>query len=494
MGAEHEKNDLSLSSSQKERQAESEEERIALDKACVRKLDLTVLPLAAIIYFLSFLDKSNLGNASVAGLRTDLKLSSHQYLTVVTCTYVLYIICELPSNLLLRKVGPQYMIPAMVTLWGFICTMHGLVKGYRGLVALRLMLGFAEGGILPGLVLYLSTFYRRRELQLRISFFFSATSLSGAFSGLLAAAIINMKGVGGQAGWRWIFYLEGICTVLFGFLTFFLLPGTPSTCRYLTPLEREHVVRRLALDAPVEERDLQARFSWTEVINAFKSPHVLFVGAALFGNGCTLYSFSYFTPQIVATFKQSAVHTQLLTVPPFVCAFLVTLLTAYWSDKHGRRGASVIGTSLLAMVGYCVFLTRTSRSAKYASLFLSIIGVYGTAPALSTWMPNNSAGHYRQATAVAFGFIMTNSAGIMSTWLFPTNEAPSYRRGTIVNLSMALMTALFGAINLLYLSYANKQKEERRQRMTGMGEEDTVVARKEGEIEGDRHVDFTYTY
>ncbi|BGP40880.1 hypothetical protein JCM10449v2_004845 [Rhodotorula kratochvilovae] len=141
-------------------------------------------------------------------MAADLHLTSHQYLVAITATYVLYIAAEMPSNLLLKKIGAHIAIPAMVFSWGLVCCFTGFVKSYGGLVAARLILGLCEGGLFPGLVLYLSMFYRRHELQTRISLFFSAASLSGAFSGLLAAAITKMDGLANQPGWRYIFWLD----------------------------------------------------------------------------------------------------------------------------------------------------------------------------------------------------------------------------------------------------------------------------------------------
>ncbi|BGP00241.1 hypothetical protein JCM10021v2_003922 [Rhodotorula toruloides] len=450
-----------------------------LDKAAVRRLDWTVLPLCAIVYLLNFLE--------VAGLAKDLHLTPHQYLVALTCTYVLYIVFELPSNLLLKKVGAHFMLPGMVTLWGICCCMTGFVQNYGGLVAARLILGMLEGGVFPGLVLYLSSFYRRHELQTRISLFFSAASLSGAFSGLLAAAIINLDGKGGQEGWRWIFFLEGGFTALFGILLFFLLPGSPSTSRFLTAEHKAHIERRLQLDSPAGTTDFEETFSWREVNKAATSPHVVFLLVALFGNGMTLYAFSYFTPTIVATFKYTTVQTQLLTVPPFVCAFLMTMFNAWWSDRYGRRGLCVILMSLLSLVGYIMFLKSLSTAVRYVSLFLAITGVYSTAPALVTWLPNNSAGHYRKATAVALGFIMTNSGGIASTWLFPTNEGPRYYKATSVLISMTLVVALFASLNLLYLRRENAKKALLRE--ANGGEVDAESWREKG----DRHEHFVYS-
>ncbi|BGO92174.1 hypothetical protein NBRC10512v2_004440 [Rhodotorula toruloides] len=348
--------------------------------------------------------RSNIGNAKVAGLAKDLHLTPHQYLVALTCTYVLYIVFELPSNLLLKKVGAHFMLPGMVTLWGICCCMTGFVQNYGGLVAARLILGMLEGGVFPGLVLYLSSFYRRHELQTRISLFFSAASLSGAFSGLLAAAIINLDGKGGQEGWRWIFFLEGGFTALFGILLFFLLPGSPSTSRFLTADQKAHIERRLKLDSPAGTTDFEEAFSWREV----------------------------------------------------------------------RKAATM-------------FLKSLSTAVRYVSLFLAITSVYSTAPALVTWLPNNSAGHYRKATAVALGFIMTNSGGIASTWLFPTNEGPRYYKATSVLISMTLVVALFAFLNLLYLRRENAKKAELRE--ANGGEVDAESWREKG----DRHEHFVYS-
>ncbi|GAA5876599.1 hypothetical protein JCM16303_003595 [Sporobolomyces ruberrimus] len=466
-------------------------------KAAVRKLDWIVLPLTAVIYLLNFLDRSNMQVllfaaliAKVAGLTKDLHLSSRQYLICITVTYVPYIVSELPSNLLLKKIGPQILIPSLVVVWGIVSCLTGLVSSFGGLVAARFCLGLCEGGVFPGLVLYLSMFYRRRELQSRISIFFASASISGAFSGLLAAAIINLDGKGGQEGWRWIFYLEGLFTVLFGVALFFLLPGSPSTCRFLTSRERELVTRRLAVDTPGGQEVIDDEtFGWIEVKKSLTSPHVLLLGVAMWGLGAALYALAYFIPTIVSTFGYSTVQTQLLTVPPFVAAFLFTLLTAWYSDKYGSRGICAMICSVIGTIGYTMFYKSMLTSVRYVALFLAVVGIYSAAPALITWMPNNSAGHYRKSTSIAFGFIMTNCGGIASTWLFPQEEAPAYATASKTLIAMTVLMGLFAGLNLIYLRYANAQKATRRRERNGdVDLKDTWME------EGDRHCEFEYAY
>ncbi|KAL0061216.1 hypothetical protein AAF712_011975 [Marasmius tenuissimus] len=258
-----------------------------LERTVWRKLDLFVLPTVAMFYFLSFLDRTNIANARVAGLQTDLKMSNKEYSIALTVTYIPYILAELPSNLVLKAVGPNLLLPTMLTLWGVVTTLQGVVKTYSGLLAARFFLGLLEGGVFPGLVLYLSYFYPRYKMNLRVSAFFAAASLSGAFSGILAYGIIKMHGIGGRPGWSWIFILEGLFTVVFGAMSFFILPRSVDRARFLTHEEKRYVNAKLQEDSAHAE---EKAFSWEEVVEAFKLPQLWMAGFVLFLSGVVLYS------------------------------------------------------------------------------------------------------------------------------------------------------------------------------------------------------------
>ncbi|OJD24545.1 hypothetical protein ACJ73_04096 [Blastomyces percursus] len=465
------------------------EELTKLDRKLLLKLDFLLVPMMGMLYLLAFLDRANIGNARVAGLQKDLGITDLQYQTAITVTYVPYIAAELPSNLLIKKIGPRILLPALCLSWGIVTTLQSQVNNYPGLIAARFFLGLLEGGLFPGIVLYLSSFYRRHELQVRVGLFFSAAALSGAFSGLLAAAIQNMEGLRNLRGWQWIFLLEGLFTVLFGILSFFILPNNPSEVSLFNSEEAERCTRRLALDTNLPDNET---VTLNRVLSAFKDPHILNMCAILFCSGANLFGLSYFTPSIVQALGYSPTRTQLLTVPPFACAFVATMIAAYFADRYKQRGAAAVSTSIIALVGAGMALKVRSIASRYASLFLLVTGVYSTAPSLISWLTNNTAGHVRRATAIAMVFVSTNSGGIVSTWIYPQKDAPYYLFAAKFNLALLVITIVLCGVQVGWLRRLNRRKLEKPDEVLG----DVLGAELQTQLDklGDKHPEFMYTY
>ncbi|KAI6132174.1 major facilitator superfamily domain-containing protein [Pisolithus croceorrhizus] len=429
----------------------SEQHFATLEAVVWKKFDSWVLPMCTVIYLLSFFssipnnqDINNIGNARVAGMQTALKISNYQYTVALTLTLVPYIAMELPSNLILKRVGPDRLLPAMVTLWGIIAAMQGIITA-----------------------------------------FFASASLTGAFSGLLAAAITKMDGIGGKPGWAWIFILEGLFTFAFGILSFSVLPRSPETARFLSSEERCYVVSKLKSSKAMSDDDRKDVFSWMEVWRAFCSPQVLLLSIVAFLNGTQLVGLAFFEPTIVAGLGYAGRQAQLMSVPPFVLAFLASMISAFISDRYGCRGLTVIFFSFWCIIGFSMFYATTSQHAQYASLFFSVAGAYAVAPAVITWIVNNSAPHIRQASGIAFGFITSCSGGILATWLLGSlSPGPNYTAATITFIIMSIGMVVFSSLNLLYLLRENRAKAETR-----------LSAAKHDEPEhlGDRSAWFVYT-
>ena len=171
--------------------------------------------------------------------------------TVLTLqgTAFLDILFEVPCNIILKKVQPSKWLSGGMFCWGIVTVCQGVTKSFAGLVTCRVLLGVFEAGFLPGSIYLISMYYKRYELQLRVSLFFSASILAGAFSGLLAYGIAHMGGVANYGAWRWIFILEGLFTCLVAVVGYWTIPDWPETAKFLVPHERELLIRRLALDA-----------------------------------------------------------------------------------------------------------------------------------------------------------------------------------------------------------------------------------------------------
>lgn len=181
----------------------------AAEKKLVRKLDWYIIPTVMTTYLLCFLDRVNIGNARLYNLEADLGLTGSQYQTAVSVLFITYVLIEVPSNLLLKRFTPSRWIAIIMVVWGIISTLTGIVQNFAGLVVCRLLLGLVEGGLFPGLTVYLTLFYTKKEIALRIGYLFVSSALAGACGGLLAYGIGFMSGIAGMSGWRWIFIVEG---------------------------------------------------------------------------------------------------------------------------------------------------------------------------------------------------------------------------------------------------------------------------------------------
>lgn len=193
------------------------------ERKLITKIDLRVIPVLSVLYLLAFLDRTNIANASVFGLVKDLNLAGNEYNTALTIFFVPYILFEIPSNILLKRLKPHVWLSGCMFMFGVVTVCQGLVQGYSGLLTTRFFLGFFETGMFPGSFYLIGMWYKRHEAQKRYTFFFASTTLAGAFGGLLASAIGKMNGICGYLGWRWIFVSS--LKRNFPFALRYMLPG-----------------------------------------------------------------------------------------------------------------------------------------------------------------------------------------------------------------------------------------------------------------------------
>ncbi|KAM0227345.1 hypothetical protein ACHAP5_012198 [Fusarium lateritium] len=330
-------------------------------KTVIKKVDRRLVPMLAILYLISHLDRANIGNAKIEGLATDLNLVGNQYNIVLSLFFIPYILLEIPSNILLKKFKrPSVYLGILVTIWGIIMTLHGVVDGFGGLLAVRMLLGVFEAGFYPGAV-YLCTFwYMPKDLATRIAYFYCTSALSGAFSGLLAAGIAQMDGVGGYEGWRWIFILEGIATVVMGVLCFFLLIDSPSLSgRWLAPEE----IRFLELQSFIKqggrfaEETSGRKLAWHDMKMVLCNWRLYMQAYILLCISACSYGTKFTLPSIVKAMGYTNTHAQLMTVPVYICGGISSICFAKLSDHfHWRMPFVAIPLTLIA-VGYSIIMS-----------------------------------------------------------------------------------------------------------------------------------------
>ncbi|KAH7413925.1 putative MFS transporter [Phaeosphaeria sp. MPI-PUGE-AT-0046c] len=439
---------------------EDHEDQISTRKL-LWKLDTRILPLFILLVLCSFLDRTNVGNAKLFHLEADLRMTNAQYNQGLTAFYPLYIVATVPSNLALKRVTPRIWIGLMAFLWGLICMCIGFIHSFAQFVGFRAILGFAEGGLFPGMVLCLSTIYTRSELALRIGVLYTATSLSSAFGGLLARAMAEVGHRGGLSPWRWIFVIEGLFTMTVGVAVFLILPNNLPAATFLREDERAMAVQRLkGIKHGTGNQEMEESISWSEVRRGLISPQTWLSASAYFGLLTGIYSFGLFLPTILAGIGYTANAAQLWSAIPYSVAACTTLGVAFLSDRMKLRGCVMLCTLPVAITGYAVIanIGDDHPKVKYGMTFMMATGIYSSVPPVLTWLANNSAGHYKRATAAALQLAIANCGGILASFIYPSREGPEYHKGhTIV---LGLLTASWFCIfaNVVYCAKINRDK------------------------------------
>ncbi|KAJ7461088.1 MFS general substrate transporter [Mycena latifolia] len=473
-----------------------------------RKIDLRLMPILTLMYLMSFLDRGNIGNARLDGLQDQLNLTGNKYNIALTMYFIPYCIFECPAkfsvislalhasidipcfSLVLKRFRPSKWLPGITLVWGIVMTLMGLVKTYPELVGVRICLGIAEAGLFPGVVYYLSLWYPRHMLQLRIGLFYSAASLAGAFSGLLAYGIDFMNGTRGLLGWSWIFILEGIATVLVGILAFFILVDFPATANFLTLEERSFVVRRKKYDnsSVGEEEHFEVRHLVQALVDWQVWLHIL-IYMSIVG---PLYGITLFLPTIINTFGHNVPVSQLLTVPPYVFATIVLLTFAYWSDRIQKRSPFILAGLLMCLTGFSINISNAPSGVKYFGTFLCVGGAYSAFPGVVAWLGNNLSGQYKRGVGMALHIGIGNFSGAIASNIYRTQDKPRF----IIGHGCELMFIGIGLISLpiAVMTYRriNSRRDKAAQAALERGESN-LYTRKELREMGDRAPDFRYT-
>ncbi|KLO87671.1 Uncharacterized protein Y057_13711 [Fusarium fujikuroi] len=302
------------------------------EKKLVRKIDLFLMPILWIMYILNYVDRTNIGNAKIAGMGDDLKLTDEMYAWVLSIFFFGYLICEVPSNMILSRSRPSLFLPGIMIVWGSLCTVMSVSKNYGTMLAFRFILGCIESGFFPGVLYLLSSWYTRAELGKRFAIFYAAAVLSGAFGGLLAGGITSgLHDAHGISGWRWLFIVEGVATVGVGIIACFVLLDYPHNSKRLSQQERQLAQIRIVADGLASTSSLSGRLThWQAFVAAISDPRT-YIFIVLFMLDVGAGTISYFIPTITKTLGYSSVKAQYMTNPIVRYVMICLVASGIWS-------------------------------------------------------------------------------------------------------------------------------------------------------------------
>ncbi|THU93369.1 MFS transporter [Dendrothele bispora CBS 962.96] len=401
-------------------------------------------PSSMFIYLLCSLDRSNIGNARVLNsdtgnsLQQTIHLSNTDYTTALMIFLVAYFLFETPSNYLLKRFTPSRWIAFLMFSWGAMTMCLGAANNFSSLTAIRFLLGMFEAGLFPGLVYFLTFWYRPEERALRVALILASASLAGAFGGAIAYGVGRMNLTSGLEAWRWLFLLEGIPSCALAFIVFFFFPDYPETAssRWLSAEEKELAIERIKGVASLGHD----KVTWEEAKETVMDWR-LYLHYLLHLRLRSLLLHIPLRPTIVSGLGYSGLTAQLFTVPPYACAYVITCFVSWLSDRYEARSYVAGGSLLIAGIMFIVegVLAPTAFKARYAVLCFAVSFAFGSIPPLLSWLTAN----LRSTASATLGVPMNVSMGaigqIIGVYIYLSKEAPGYPTGHFTNAGFALL-------------------------------------------------------
>jgi sugar phosphate permease len=384
--------------------------KLAVETRTMRQVTLRIVPFLMVAYFVSFVDRVNLGFAALQMVK-DLHLSATVFGLGGGIFFLSYFVFEVPSNLLLEKFGARRWIARIMITWGVLAAAMALVKGSQSLYLMRLLLGAAEAGFFPGVILYLTYWFPAEHRARIIGLFTAAIPVSSFLGSPISAALLGTDGWLGLRGWQWMFILEGIPAVLLGLACLAVLSDRPADATWLADEERRWLIAKLQAEEgkrrPVQKLSLN-QVLWNK--------HVLVLSVVLAGSTAVSSGLQLWQPQIIKEHGLTNIQTGLLNAIPFA---LATVIMIWWGRRSDRTGERIWHSALplvLTAFSLASAVLFDSLLATIVILSLAVIGIYaGKGPvwAVSTeWLSASTA-----AAGLAQINAISNLAGFGTTYV-----------------------------------------------------------------------------
>ena len=349
---------------------------VPVDTRTIQKLRLRILPCLLLLYVISYLDRINIGFAALT-MNKELAITCRQFGLLVGIFFFGYFLFEIPSNLILHKIGARIWIARILISWGIVAMLTGFVQNVSQLYVARFLLGLAEAGYFPGIVLYLAYWFRQRERAQAIALFLTGLPIAGIMGAPVSGFILDYVHWFGVSSWRWLLVLEGVPAVAFGVLTYFLLPGRPAEANFLIEDEKRWITEELDR----EERQKQGTHKISALM-ALTNGRVWHLAAIGFTLNIGMYSLSFWMPQFVKLLSSLYSNTTigLLVMTPYLVGLVAMVLVSRSSDRNMERKYHA---AIPAMVAGIALVSLGATHSTFSSIFflcfasLGIYSVYG---------------------------------------------------------------------------------------------------------------------
>ncbi|CAH0343857.1 MFS transporter [Bacillus sp. CECT 9360] len=384
----------------------------SLEKKTIKKVTRRIVPFIILLYIIAFLDRANLGYAAL-DMNDALGLTSQMFGLASGIFFIGYFLFEVPSNVLLERFGARKWIARILVTWGIVVILTGFVESAVHLYFLRFLLGALEAGFFPGIILYLTYWFRVKERAKTIAMFMTAIAISFIIGAPFSTWVMDNISWMGMDGWRWMFILEGLPAVILGVITFFYLTDRPQQAKWLTSEEKDWLTRELEREKEAKAEKDGKQYGIKQTLS---NPRVWFLALIYFTFNIGIYGIAFWLPQIIQSFSDVLSNTQvgLMTMIPYIAGAIAMNI---WSRRSDRLGERRLHAAIPLVVGCLGMFASGMTSNPVASIAMMAIAVAGM---YSFYGPFWSlATQFLSTSAAAVGIAVINSIGNLSGFVGP---------------------------------------------------------------------------
>jgi ACS family tartrate transporter-like MFS transporter len=416
----------------------------SIEDRTIARASARLVPFLILCFFVAYLDRVNVGFAALT-MNRDLGLSSAAYGFGAGVFFITYSLFEVPSNLLLERVGARRWIARIMLTWGILSGATAVIQGETSFYAVRMLLGIAEAGFFPGIIFYLTLWFPAVYRARIIGAFLAAVPLATVIGAPVSGLLLGFDGVMGLRGWQWLFLLEAVPALILSVVVFFYLTDRPADATWLAPEERTWLVSRLR-----QEQQKRESVRTYNVVQALCNPKVLALSVVYFGAVANNYGLSFFLPQIVKAFGGSNAQAGFVTAIPYIAGAIGAVWWGRHSDATRERRFHLIAALLLGSIGIAVSTAIEDPVLKIAVLCAAGFGIFGSLPVFWT-LPTAFLG----GAAAAGGIALINSIGNLAGFVAPfvVGSIKDATGGFTGGLLCVAATSLVAAMIVLVLDH-----------------------------------------